>query len=66
MLKVIAKNYYTKQDYLFLDMVIRNGFLEEFLKCSAWDLNCRKCDHQKACKDIRQFIEYLRTVIKIN
>lgn len=62
MLKVIAKNYYTKEDYLFLEQVIRKGFLDEFLKCDTRDKKCRKCEYQKACKDIKQFIDYLGTI----
>lgn len=61
MLKVIAKNYYTKEDYRFLEEALRYAYLEEIGKCD-WLKNCRKCTTQKACKDLKQLIDYLHTI----
>jgi len=62
MLKVIAKNYYTKDDYRFLEELLRNAYWQELGCCEEWHKNCRKCTTQKACKDIKQLIEYLHTI----
>ena len=62
MLKVIAKNYYTKEDYRFLEELLRNTYKEHILMCITCLKNCRKCPNKKACKDINQFIDYLHAI----
>lgn len=64
MLKVIANNYYNKYDYRFLEILLRKAFLEEMTFCEKWHLDCNECTTKKACKDMKQLIDYLHTINK--